>query len=89
MTLAEHLPDDSALAAAMAGGPEHRGWTLQARILASVFNAIRFADTNNVRVNGGKSSAPTPLEPPKTAKKRRRLDLSAHPRAQKIQLPKG
>ncbi|MFB7643888.1 hypothetical protein ACFC0S_03170 [Streptomyces sp. NPDC056084] len=88
-TLTEHLPEDSALAAALAGGPEHRGWTLQAHLLAQVVNAVRFADANNVRVSGGKVRRdPEPVKPPapQSARSARPvLDLSHHPHA--IPLP--
>jgi hypothetical protein len=36
LALAEELPDESALAAAVRGGPHHRGWTVTAHLLASV-----------------------------------------------------
>ncbi|WP_327073330.1 hypothetical protein OG196_15180 [Kitasatospora purpeofusca] len=82
MVLAEHLPEDSALAASLAGGPEHRGWTLQTHLLAHLLNAVRFADANNVRVNGGKLKRdPEPVKTPGTARRRSALDLSTHPLA--------
>ncbi|MBH1936498.1 hypothetical protein I5Q34_19825 [Streptomyces sp. AV19] len=83
-TLTEHLPEDSALAAALAGGPEHRGWTLQTHLLAQIVNAVRFADANNVRVSGGKLRRnPDPVKPPqgRPAGRARMLDLSGHPGA--------
>ncbi|MEV7925306.1 hypothetical protein [Kitasatospora sp. NPDC088779] len=80
--LAEHLPEESALAASLAGGPEHRGWTLQTHLLAHLLNAVRFADANNVRVNGGKLKRdPEPVKTPSTARKRPALDLTHHPLA--------
>src|SRR5690606_42165287 len=54
--LAEYLPPDSALSASLGGVVEHRSWTLEARLLAAIFNAIRIADYANIRVNGGKGS---------------------------------
>lgn len=38
--LCEHLPDDSATVAAMRGGPEHRGWTMQTYLQAAMFDRL-------------------------------------------------
>lgn len=76
----------------MAGGPEHRGWTIQTHLMAQLLNAVRFADANNVRVNGGKlSEKPKPVQAPQSApqKKRKRVDLSTNPLAKPIQLHRG
>ena len=40
LALVEELPDESALAAALRGGPDHRGWTVTAHLLASVIDAV-------------------------------------------------
>ncbi|WP_158713020.1 hypothetical protein [Streptomyces sp. NRRL S-1813] len=83
--LSEHLPEDAALAAALAGGPEHRGWTLQTYLLAHLLNSVRFADANNVRVNGGKlKSDPKPVQTPQPKTERPALNLSRHPLAQPL-----
>ena len=87
-TLAEYLPEGSALLAALAGGQEYRPWTLEAQLTAALVNAVRVADANNVRANGGKvRQNPKPIEPPAPAKQKKRLDLSSHPLAQPIPLP--
>ena len=84
-TLAEYLPDGSELAASLAGGPEHRGWTLQTYLLAYLLNAVRFADAHNVRVNGGKlRSEPKPVRTPEFRARRRSLNLEGHPLAQPV-----
>ncbi len=87
-SLSEFLPDESALAASLAGGPEHRGWTLQTHLLAQLLTAVRFADAHNVRVNGGKlKREPEPVKTPLTAAhKRPTLNLASHPLA--VDLPK-
>lgn len=83
--LSEHLPEDAALAASLAGGPEHRGWTLQTYLLAHLLNSVRFADANNVRVNGGKlKSDPKPVQTPQPKTERPALNLSRHPLAQPL-----
>ncbi|QMU72137.1 hypothetical protein [Streptacidiphilus sp. P02-A3a] len=79
------MPEESALGAALAGGPDHRGWTVQSYLLAQLINAVRVMDTNNVRVAGGKIPPPQPVEVPALRKKRPRLDLSNHPHAQQIE----
>ncbi|MEU7200264.1 hypothetical protein [Streptomyces sp. NPDC045470] len=87
-TLTEHLPDDSALTASLAGGPQHRGWSLQTHLLAHLVNAVRVADVNNVRVSGGRIRDPEPVKPPAAqvgTTPRPVLDLSRHPNA--IPLP--
>ncbi|MFI9076065.1 hypothetical protein ACIGW8_06105 [Streptomyces sioyaensis] len=90
--LTEHLPPDSALAALLAGGPEHRGWTVQAHLLAQLLNAVRYADANNVRVSGGRlKREPVPVNVPQVKAdkhERPRLDLSNHPLAKPI-APRG
>ncbi|WP_411140104.1 hypothetical protein [Streptomyces sp. x-80] len=86
--LTEHLPPDSALAASLAGGLEHRGWTVQTHLLAALLDAVRFADANNVRVSGGRlkrEPVPVPVPQVKADKHERpRLDLSTHPLAKPI-----
>lgn len=85
-SLVEHLPEDSALAVSIAGGPEHRGWTVQTYLMAQLVNAVRYADANNVRVNGGKlNTDPKPVTGPAvTSKPKRRLDLSKNPLSQPL-----
>lgn len=85
-TLIEHLPEDAALAVSMAGGHQHRGWTIQTHLLAQLLNAVRFADANNIRANGGKlNEKPKPVPvPTSTAPKKKRIDLSRHPLAKPI-----
>lgn len=87
-TLAEHLPDGSALPAALAGGPEHRGWRIETYLLAHLLNAVRYLDANNIRVSGGKvKTDPKPVRTPELPRERtkRTLDLADHPGA--IPLP--
>lgn len=84
--LSEYLPPDSALNAELAGGLEFRAWTLQTQLIAHLLNVVRAADVNNIRVNGGKAKSPKPLDVPSPkAEKKKRIDLSQHPLAQKIQ----
>jgi len=44
LTLAEHLPEDSALHAAVRGGPEFRPWTTSAFMLAATVNLLNAAN---------------------------------------------
>jgi hypothetical protein len=86
--LSEYLPTDSALHAELSGGLEFRAWNLQTQLTAHLLNAIRAADVNNVRVNGGKAKPPKPVDvPTPKAAKKKRIDLSKHPLAQTIQTP--
>ena len=86
--MAEYLPSDSSLMAELSGGLHLRDWTLQTQLAAHTINVLRAADVNNIRVSGGKASAPTPIDVPSAAQKRKpRIDLSNHPLAQMI--PKG
>lgn len=84
--LAEYLPPDSALSASLGGVLEHRSWTLEARLLAAIFNAIRIADYANIRVSGGKGSRPETINPPepKVRKSKPKINLAAHPLAQRL-----
>lgn len=84
--LVECLPSDSALHAVMSGGIHFRDWNLQAQLAASLLNVVRIADVNNIRVNGGKSKDPKPIEVPVpgTPKNKPKLNLASHPMAQKI-----
>lgn len=82
--LAEHLPHDSSLFAALSGGPQFREWNTQTQLLAQIFNALRVADANNVRVSGGKSGKPKLVEVPTPKKPKRRINLAANPLARKL-----
>lgn len=44
LKLAGQLPDDSAFAASVRGGPEHRPWTLANRMLAAQVNLLHGAN---------------------------------------------
>ncbi|GAU66658.1 hypothetical protein SSP35_03_03060 [Streptomyces sp. NBRC 110611] len=52
--LVEELPEDSALAAAVRGGPHHRGWTVSAHLLASVIDAVNDAAWITAQANSRK-----------------------------------
>lgn len=84
--LAEYLPSDGALRAELSGGMHLRDWTLQAQLTGHLLNVVRAADVNNIRVNGGKASAPEPLKVPAPGEPSRapKINLAAHPMARKI-----
>jgi hypothetical protein len=54
LALAEELPDESAFAAAVRGGPQHRGWTVSAHLLASVIDAVNEAAWITAQANSRK-----------------------------------
>ena len=83
--LAEYLPSESALQAELAGGLQFRDWNLQTQLIAHLLNVIRAADTNNIRVSGGKAKAAKPIDVPSpVSRKPKRIDLSKHPLARKL-----
>jgi hypothetical protein len=69
--LVGHLPEDSAFIASMRGGQQHRVWTLQNHLLASVANLLFAAN----RQRAGLKTHSMPVKPPtpKTAKRQRRV----------------
>lgn len=69
--LVEHLPEDSAFVASVRGGPVHRPWTSETRLLASLVNLTYAANRQRVQQRTRKF----PIEPPKpktTSEKRGR-----------------
>ena len=80
--LCEMLPSDSALMSAISGNL--RDWNLQAQLTAGLINALRSADANNVKVNGGKMKTPKPIEVPKPKTSAKRFSLAGHPLARKL-----
>jgi hypothetical protein len=66
LMLVEHLPDDSALFAAMRGGKEHRPWTVETHLLTAVVNLLNAAN----RQRAGLKTRKPLVEPPKTKKRK-------------------
>ncbi|NGO71446.1 hypothetical protein G5C65_24460 [Streptomyces sp. SB3404] len=54
LALVEELPDESAFAAAVRGGPQHRGWTVSAHLLAAVIDAVDEAAWITAQANARK-----------------------------------
>ena len=54
LALVEELPDESAFAATVRGGPQHRGWTVSAHLLASVIDAVGEAAWITAQTNSKK-----------------------------------
>jgi hypothetical protein len=59
--LIEHMPPDSALAAAAQGGPQFRGWRHDTYLLAAVVDVLQAA---NYQRSGGKGTKPDPVKRP-------------------------
>ena len=89
--LVEQGPDDSAFAAALRGGPEHRAWTLERHLQAMEVDAANTTWWVNAQANSKKKvPRPKPVQRPtlsasaKAAAARRVLDLSKHPLARRL-----
>lgn len=61
IALLQGLPQESALRAAWAGGPEHRVWTLDTYLLATVVDLLQGANYQRAM---GKGTKPKPLPRP-------------------------
>lgn len=57
----EHIPPDSALGAAVQGGPQFRGWRIDTYLLAAAVDVLQAA---NYQRSGGKGSRPKPVTRP-------------------------
>lgn len=77
LALVEELPDDSALAAAVRGGPEHRGWTVTAHLLASVIDAVGEAAWVTAQANSRKRIRRPRSFPRPTSPRRRPVTVAA------------
>lgn len=71
------LPPESNLRSAWMGGPEHRPWTLDTHLLATVVELLQGA---NYQRGGGKGTQPKPLQRPKVKNQK-----SGHDRFLEIQ----
>lgn len=60
------LPEDSCLRAAVQGGSDHRVWTTQTHLLASIIEVLQAA---NYQRGGGKGQKPKAIVRPKVKKK--------------------
>lgn len=69
LRLVEHLPETSALFAALRGGPEHRPWTTTTYLLAGTCNALA---AGNWQRGGGRGQRPTPITGPAVASRPQR-----------------
>jgi hypothetical protein len=80
LTLVRGLPDGSHLAAAVRGGVEHRGWTLDRHLLASMFDAVQANTVVNARIAAGKKASsikdPQPWPRPGEVKRRKPRTLA-------------
>lgn len=61
------LPDDSATAAGMQGGPQFRGWGTETHLLASVLDSLQAA---NWQRSGGRGSRPKGVRRPRKVERR-------------------
>jgi hypothetical protein len=77
LALVEELPDDSALAAAVRGGPEHRGWTVTAHLLACVIDAVGEAAWVTAQANSRKRIRRPRRFPRPTTQQRRPVTVAA------------
>lgn len=77
LALAEELPDESALAAAVRGGPQHRGWTVNAHLLASVIDAVGEAAWVTAQANSRKRIRRPRRFPRPAAQQRRPVTVAA------------
>lgn len=77
LALVEELPDDSALAAAVRGGPEHRGWTVTAHLLASVIDAVGEAAWVTAQTNARKRIRRPRRFPRPTTQQRQPITVAA------------
>lgn len=86
LDLVEHLPDDSALAARLRGGSEHRPWDLKTYLLAALVDAEHHTAWVVAQSNSKKKiPRPRSLPRPQAAgAERPRLDLSRHPLARPL-----
>ncbi|WP_275462061.1 hypothetical protein [Streptomyces noursei] len=88
LDLVEHSPDDSALAAALRGGPAHRPWTLERHLQAALVDAVNTCAWILAQSNGSRSvKRPDPVprpSPAEGARAGRALDLSRHPLARPL-----
>jgi hypothetical protein len=65
--LVGQLPQSSAFAASIRGGPEFRPWTSELYVLAAIANLLQAAN----RQRAGKRSAQPVIKPPKPVQKRK------------------
>lgn len=72
LSLVGQLPQDSAFAASVRGGPEFRPWTSELYVLAAIANILNAAN----RQRAGKRSSKPVVEPPKQARKPRVLTVA-------------
>lgn len=63
ITLVEHLPIDSALAAALRGGPAFHGWDRHSYLLADIYDALSLLSFITLKVN---SQNPRRVEKPES-----------------------
>jgi hypothetical protein len=77
LALAEELPDESALAAAVRGGPHHRGWTVTAHLMASVIDAVGEAAWVTAQANSKKRVRRPHRFPRPTSPRRRPVTVAA------------
>jgi len=86
--LVEHLPDDSALAASVRGGPAHRAWDVQTHLLAALVDGVHLAAWVTAQANSKQRiTRPRPVPRPaaeQPAAEAKPLDLSRHPDARPI-----
>lgn len=76
IALLQGLPQESAFRAEWAGGPEHRTWSLDTHLLATVVDLLQGA---NYQRSGGKGRKPTPINRPRSKDRR-----STHDRFQDV-----
>jgi hypothetical protein len=76
LALVEELPDESAFAAAVRGGPHHRGWTVTAHLLAAVIDAVHEAAWVTAQANSKRRLRRPRRFPRPTAERRRPVTVA-------------
>lgn len=88
LDLVEQSPDDSALAATLRGGPQHRAWHLHTQLLVALLESSQHtAWATTQAISRSRVARPKQIprpESPGATPQRRRLDLSRHPHARPL-----
>ncbi|WP_431781701.1 hypothetical protein [Streptomyces chumphonensis] len=90
LDLVEQTPDDSALAAAFRGGPQHRAWHLHTHLLVALLEAMQHTAWSTTQaISKSRVRRPREIPRPQAAEAspsapRRKLDLSRHPDARPL-----
>lgn len=89
LDLVEQSEHDTALGAALRGGPQYRGWNVQAYLAACLIDAVQNVSWTTAQVRSKKrlrhpTAFPRPMPGVAVKGKGRALDLSKHPDARPL-----